>query len=900
MKNVKSKIALASIVLCGSVALGISSLNASVASAATLEGFEVKTAALRVPDGEYGAGIRFTLGLGDVSLAEGATTGVLMIPTASLGGSALTLANGHEDLRTFENVEWKDMGDGTKEAYLHLYDVPPIQYATSISLCAYVDHDADPATDLIYTDVVTASVAEVADWAYYNDASLDEAAKASLQETYLTYKVVYHSEGQVWEETTGVYNEKLTAVEAPTRVGYTFKGWWNKAGTHEWDFDTMKVTSTTTNLYAKWEEDIDPVVAARVGEDANTLLFFDRDFGVSQAFNVTGSNYGYTTTKAYGNEAGSLKITWPNSAIHNTLDLDFKGYAFGANDYVEFYVYNDTNVGTLQMRFGYDNATYLVNGEWTRIIGSASWLASNQYFRFIGQSGNYGSNTNVGGDIYISKVKVYSGFATLTDAATDDWKIGETTFTGKASVYGTAPITAMQSNLYQTANDTVTMRVWSHSYAGFYAKLKTSVDATSEYKYMSITAKGADVSKFTIVGFNTAGAAKTSATYAYTTRDEGNGYVTYIFRFKGFEAGSFRITPWGDTREAAFATTSGQDLIITNVVLGDYTSLRRGSDANTLFFYDTPLAVDLGNMYYKANNNHTSVAYTTEKAYYGERGSTKFAGVKYGANAYALYKTSGAALSAADQAFLKDGDYLSFYVYSTAERKMFFSVYSNYKTTGHKLMPNTWTKIVVPASALAAASSYYFLINDVVGGTASSSSYDLYFSKIVRCSASDVVYLNTNEDTYTIGSTQFVGAASVANGAPNASGVLSATDYKQARVVNGELVLTFTRSNDPWVSLKLAQPIEVAANTEMYMVVTMFNYGRLDKVEGYFLGSANNFLTYVKHTDIGGGYAKVVLKRAAQSSAYTINNVRIDLESHSDGSMATQIVVRDIVVGTSY
>ena len=147
--------------------------------------------------------------------------------------------------------------------------------------------------------------------------------------------------------------------------------------------------------------------------------------------------------------------------------------------------------------FGYGNSTKLVKGEWTRVTGDVNWITTNKYFRFYGEEANFGSGTNVSGNVYISRVKVGSGFADLT-AATSDWVIGETTFTGAATVYGTAPESHLQKSLYQVGN-AVEMNVWKHSYAGFYATLATPIDATAEDKYVSFTAKGADASLFTIV-----------------------------------------------------------------------------------------------------------------------------------------------------------------------------------------------------------------------------------------------------------------------------------------------------------------------------------------------------------------------------------------------------------------
>ena len=724
MKNLKRKLLLASIVCCGSVALGFGSLNnASVAvSANTLDGFEVKSASLRIPDETYGKGIRFTVGLGNVTLAEGATSGVLLIPASSLGADELTLGLENQDLKTSE-ITWKTTDNG-KEAYVHLYGVPETQYATDISMRAYIDHDADSKTAPIYSNVITTSVAKVADWAYYNDTNLDETEKATLQSTYLTYKVVYHNEDEA-VETTGVYNQTLATYE-PTKDGYAFVGWYNEAGTLKWDFETNKVTSTTTNLYAKWIAD-------------------------------------------------------------------------------------------------------------------------------------------------------YSA------ESTDDWNIGETTFNGPAVIRG-----GDTSGLYQEGNG-VKITLGAHSYAGFEATFKTPIDATSEDKYVSFTAKGADASLFTVVEFNTAGDAETGATKACVTRTEENGYTTYVFRIaKGLTIGKFRITPLDDTTE----TGSGTEIIISNCTVGNYSSLRTGEDANTLFFTDSSLGATLGQVSSATNENMESWKWTNEKAYGNEDGSFKLTVTDPSAQSWFYY-----ALTDADKDFLADDDYVVFYLYSTSNVRWFLAINYYYTSTGWEIMPQAWNRIVVPANWFK---QFTWFIVHPQGQTIETN--DVYLSKFVRYTADQVTKLENkgSEDTWTLGSTTFVGAPTISNGETVTDTYLAGVEHKKAYIIDGELSVTFVRTDDGYIDLKLANPIEVAANTEMYVTVTMYNYGRLDKLDGYFFGSGTNHFSYVTHKDIGGGYAKVTFKCDAKDSDYTITSVRLDVENHTDSGsgLATQFRIKDIVVDT--
>ena len=252
-----NKIAVATLLLCGGLLVGgFGGLNNETVYAA--EGtsvFEVKSVSLRIPDATYGKGMRFTIVMDkDTYTTEDVanlTTGLLVIPEYALGNEELTVDLQNATLMNVTNVSWTESADGTMmQIYLHLYGVPADQYTTDVCVRAYVD-DGDEATEPIYTDVATSSVAKAADWLYDNDTTLDESEKATLKATYLTYGVFFHN-GEDVTKSTGVYGEKIDAPIAPEKEGYAFGGWWNKNQTAEWDFASTTV-SGATNLYAKWD-----------------------------------------------------------------------------------------------------------------------------------------------------------------------------------------------------------------------------------------------------------------------------------------------------------------------------------------------------------------------------------------------------------------------------------------------------------------------------------------------------------------------------------------------------------------------------------------------------------------------------------------------------------------------
>ena len=275
----KNKIAIATLLLCGGLVTGVGfgamGNQTAYAEEQSTSIFEVQSAALRIPDATYGEGLRFTIVMDkDTYISQNVanlTTGILLIPTHALeDGEEVEVGSDNAAMSVTEGVSWTE-SDGVMKIYVHLYNIPDTEYATEVSIRAYVD-DGDAATAPLYTSVATSSVAEAATWLYANDSSLDESEKAALMATYLTYDVFFH-DGEDVEEATGVYGEKISAPEVADKEGYTFGGWWNKAGTAQWDFDTTTISGTTTNLYAKWNVNTYTAKVVRADGNEETVEF---------------------------------------------------------------------------------------------------------------------------------------------------------------------------------------------------------------------------------------------------------------------------------------------------------------------------------------------------------------------------------------------------------------------------------------------------------------------------------------------------------------------------------------------------------------------------------------------------------------------------------------------------
>ena len=302
MKRTTKKITIATALLCGGLLAGVGfgNVQAQTAYAAEAEKFfEVKSVALRLPDEQYGEGIRFTIVMDETTYAEenvaNLTTGILLIPNYALGSEELVVDSTNEAMMKVEGVSWT-ADEGVMKMYVHLYNIPDAEYATDVAIRAYVD-DGDATTAPIYTDVAVSSVAKAADWLYEND-DLTEEEKATLQANYLTYDVFFHN-GEEVTSIKGVYGEKITAPTSPEKAGYEFKGWWNEAGTAQWDFATTTVGGVETNLYVKWDLVTYQATIIRADGTQQTVSFTINDrASVLAGISLTADDAQYTYTWA--------------------------------------------------------------------------------------------------------------------------------------------------------------------------------------------------------------------------------------------------------------------------------------------------------------------------------------------------------------------------------------------------------------------------------------------------------------------------------------------------------------------------------------------------------------------------------------------------------------------------
>ena len=143
-----------------------------------------------------------------------------------------------------------------------------------------------------------------------------------------------------------------------------------------------------------------------------------------QAEKPDGVTYSYTTEKAYGNEAGSLKIV-TNAIAQTTLKFDAQGMTYSDTDYVVFYMYSSKAINNAIL-FEYRVGTFLNSGAWTKVIVPATQFFASPYrFRFYQYTGTAEQVT-----LYMSKVKLYSA-SEVRNLTVDngEYTLGDTTFT---------------------------------------------------------------------------------------------------------------------------------------------------------------------------------------------------------------------------------------------------------------------------------------------------------------------------------------------------------------------------------------------------------------------------------------------------------------------------------------
>jgi uncharacterized repeat protein (TIGR02543 family) len=129
-----------------------------------------------------------------------------------------------------------------------------------------------------------------------NESNNSVSVTVIIPET--TFTVVFDSQGgSSVPSTTSNANATITAPANPTRLGYTFNGWYKEpACTNLWNFSTDKVTSDMT-LYAKWNTnttDLPDLVPGSIKFDSSQLAL-----GKMVVFSAEITNTGNVDTSGF-------------------------------------------------------------------------------------------------------------------------------------------------------------------------------------------------------------------------------------------------------------------------------------------------------------------------------------------------------------------------------------------------------------------------------------------------------------------------------------------------------------------------------------------------------------------------------------------------------------------------
>ena len=262
------------------LAVSVAAFNpVQTASANTLSDYEVQGAAVRLEEGEYGAGVAYYVVMsvekfneigaideetGVGTLDDGYATATLLLPYNLTGGASLTptftASNGAKVNASDTSAFWKRVTiDETEymQSVTYLYNIPETDFGTEISVRGCVMQNGQVTEYTAQEDHI--SMSYVADVEYKDENSaFDATQKESLKTTYLDKQITYYVDGVATTETV-YWGEKATQVPETPEVGTRgtdndyFMGWYTASGK---PFDVTKAMKNPANVYATYQESI--------------------------------------------------------------------------------------------------------------------------------------------------------------------------------------------------------------------------------------------------------------------------------------------------------------------------------------------------------------------------------------------------------------------------------------------------------------------------------------------------------------------------------------------------------------------------------------------------------------------------------------------------------------------
>ena len=156
----------------------------------------------------------------------------------------------------------------------------------------------------------------------------------------------------------------------------------------------------------------------------NTLAFFDKPYGEGQvkAVSVGVESFGYTESLRYGNEEGSLKLTFKNSSLTWNNMTTTINTPLPEDTMVEFYVYNASEQKKgFKVDWTYPSSGFITLQpyEWTKIFCEASNLTARGYMVFTGLTETLSAAAPEGA-IYFSSIKAFNAKTQIAEERKGD------------------------------------------------------------------------------------------------------------------------------------------------------------------------------------------------------------------------------------------------------------------------------------------------------------------------------------------------------------------------------------------------------------------------------------------------------------------------------------------------